>query len=62
LRALFKGAVSKDTVRLVWRKLQTDRQAWCRRSLAEEDIVRLILDGTVVRARLDRHALPRLRA
>ena len=49
LGALFKGAVSKDTVSRTWRKVQTDWQAWCRRSLAEEDIVRLILDGTVVR-------------
>jgi putative transposase len=56
LGALFKGAVSKDTVSRTWRKVQTDWQAWCRRSLAEEDIVRLILDGTVVRARLDRKA------
>src|SRR5271169_2575447 len=56
LGALFKGAVSKDTVSRVWRKVQTDWEAWCRRSLAEEDVVRLILDGTVVRVRLDRKA------
>jgi transposase-like protein len=49
LKALFKGAVSKDTVSRVWRKVQTDWEAWCRRSLADEDVVRLILDGTVVR-------------
>ena len=36
--------------------MQTDWEAWCRRSLAEEDVVRLILDGTVVRVRLDRKA------
>ena len=36
--------------------MQTDWQAWCHRSLAAEDIVRLILDGTVVRVRLDRKA------
>src|SRR5207237_4270299 len=30
--------------------------AWCRRSLADEDVVRLVLDGTVVRVRLDRQA------
>ena len=54
--ALFKGAVSKDTVSRTWRKVQTDWEAWCRRSLAEEDVVRLILDGTVVRVRLDRKA------
>ena len=56
LAALFGGAVGKDTVSRVWRKVSTDWQAWCRRSLAEEDIVRLILDGTVVRVRLDRKA------
>ena len=33
-----------------------DWDAWCARSLAEEDIVRLILDGTVVRTRVDRRA------
>ena len=56
LGALFRGAVSKDTVSRTWRKVQTDWEAWSRRSLAEEDVVRLILDGTVVRARLDRRA------
>src|SRR5438067_10554539 len=56
LGALFQGAVSKDTVSRTWRKVQSDWQAWCRRSLAEEDIVRLVLDGTVVRVRLDRKA------
>jgi putative transposase len=56
LGALFKGAVSKDTLSRTWRKVQTDWDAWCRRSLAEEDVVRLILDGTVVRVRLDRKA------
>jgi hypothetical protein len=30
------------------------RLAWSSRSLADEPIVRLILDGTVVRVRLDR--------
>jgi putative transposase len=56
LGALFRGAVSKDTVSRTWRKVQADWEAWSRRSLAEEDVVRLILDGTVVRARLDRRA------
>ena len=50
------GALFKDTVSRTWRKVQTDWTAWCRRSLAEEDVVRLILDGTVVRVRLDRKA------
>ena len=56
LGALFKGAVSRDTVSRVWRKLQADWEAWCRHSLADEDVVRLILDGTVVKVRLDRKA------
>jgi putative transposase len=56
LGALFKGAVGKDVVSRTWRKVQTDWQAWSHRSLAAEDIVRLILDGTVVRVRLDRKA------
>src|SRR5476651_621842 len=56
LAALFGGAVSKDTVSRVWRKVKTDWDAWNVRSLAGEPIVRLILDGTVVRVRLDRKA------
>jgi putative transposase len=56
LGALFKGAVGKDVVRCVWRKVKTDWEAWMRRDLAGEDIVRLILDGSVVRVRLDRKA------
>ena len=30
-----------------------DWDAWCARSLAEEDIVRVILDGMMIRTRLD---------
>jgi putative transposase len=56
LAALFGGAVGKDTVSRVWRKVKADWEAWNARSLAEEPIVRLILDGTVVRVRLDRKA------
>jgi transposase-like protein len=56
LGALFKGAISKDTVSRVWRKLQADWETWCRRWLADEEVVRLILDGTVVKVRLDRKA------
>ena len=56
LAALFGGAVGKDTVSRVWRKVKTDWDAWNGRSLAEEPVVRLILDGTVVRVRLDRKA------
>src|SRR5689334_4737142 len=56
LGALFKGAIGKDVVSRVWRKVKTDWEAWTRRDLAQEDIVRLILDGSVVRVRLDRKA------
>lgn len=56
LGALFAGAVGKDTVSRVWRKVKSDWDAWSARSLAQEPIVRLILDGTVVRVRLDRKA------
>jgi putative transposase len=56
LAALFGGAVGKDTVSRVWRKLQGDWEVWNRRPLSDEPIVRLILDGTVVRVRLDRKA------
>jgi putative transposase len=56
LACLFGGAVGKDTVSRVWRKVKTDWDAWNARSLAEEPIVRVILDGTVVRVRLDRKA------
>ena len=56
LAALFGGAVGKDTVSRVWRKVKTDWEAWNARSLTNEPIVRLILDGTVVRVRLDRKA------
>ncbi len=54
LAALFGGAVGKDTVSRVWRKVKGDWDAWNARSLAGEPIVRLILDGTVVRVRLDK--------
>ena len=57
LAALFGGAVGKDIVSRTWRKVRTDWDAWTRRDLAGEDVVRLILDGTVVRVRLDRRAI-----
>lgn len=50
------GEPPKDTVSRVWHKVQADWQAWQKRSLADDDIIRLILDGTVVRVRLDRKA------
>ncbi|KFE33344.1 IS256 family transposase [Thioclava atlantica] len=56
LAGLFEGAVGKDVVSRAWRKVKVDWDAWCARSLAEEDIVRLILDGTVIKTRLDRKA------
>jgi putative transposase len=56
LAALFTGAIGKDAVSRIWRKVKTDWEAWSRRRLDEEDVVRLILDGTVVRVRLDRKA------
>ena len=54
LNAVFAGPVGKDVVSRVWRKTKGDWDAWNARSLAEEPIVRLILDGTVARVRLDR--------
>jgi putative transposase len=54
LAALFGGAVGKDTVSRVWQKVRADWETWQKRSLAGDDIIRLILDGTVVRVRLDR--------
>jgi transposase-like protein len=54
LAALFGGAVGKDTVSRVWRKTKGDWDAWNARSLEDEPIIRLILDGTVVRVRLDK--------
>ncbi|WP_194098436.1 IS256 family transposase [Marivivens aquimaris] len=56
LFGLFEGAVSKDVVSRAWRKVETDWDAWCARSLADEDIVRLILDGTVIKTRIDKKA------
>jgi putative transposase len=56
LSAVFGGAISKDTVSRVWRKVKGDWDARNARPLAGEPIIRLILDGTVVRVRLDRKA------
>ena len=56
LGALFGGAIGKDVVSRAWHKVQTDWEAWQQRDLSKDDIVRLILDGTVVRVRLDRKA------
>ena len=54
LAGLFGGKVGKDAVSRAWRKVKTDWQVWQARDLSGEDIVRLILDGTGVKARLDR--------
>jgi hypothetical protein len=54
LAAAFAGPVGKDVVSRTWRKVKGDWDAWSARSLVEEPIVRLILDGTVARVRLDR--------
>ena len=56
LTALFGGAVGKDIVSRTWRKVKGDWDAWNARALADELIVRLIFDGTMVRVRLDRKA------
>lgn len=56
LQGLFAGAIGKDTVIRAWHRVQGDWQAWQSRDLAGDQIVRLILDGTVVKVRLDRKA------
>jgi len=56
LAAVFAEGVGKDVVSRVWRKVKTDWDAWNQRDLSQEPIIRLILDGTVVRVRLDRKA------
>src|SRR5271167_2935846 len=57
LAALFGGgAVGKDTVSRVWRKVKGDWDVWNARSLKDEPMIRLILDGTIVRVRLDKKA------
>jgi putative transposase len=56
LGALFGGAVGKDTVSRTWRKVQGDWEACQKRDLSEDDLVRVILDGTVVKVRLDKRS------
>jgi len=56
LFGLFEGAVSEDVVSRAWREVKVDWDAWCARSLAGGDIVRLILNGTLIKTRLDRKA------
>jgi hypothetical protein len=55
-RALFglvQGALGKVVVSRAWHKVKVDWDARAARGLAEQDIVRLILDGTVISTRLD---------
>src|SRR5262249_19560723 len=56
LAALFRGSVSKDTVSRTWRKIRIDWDAWSKRHHSRDKGVRLIIDRTIVRARLDRQA------
>ena len=57
LCGLFQGAVGKDVVsRARAAQVKVDWDAWVTRSLIDEDIVRLILDGTVIKTRLDKKA------
>lgn len=56
LAQLFAGRVGKDVVSRAWQRTRSAWEAWQKRDLADEDIVRLILDGTVVKVRLDRKA------
>ena len=52
--AVFAGPGRQGRGQRLWRKTKGDWDAWNARSLAEEPIDRLILDGTTARGRLDR--------
>jgi len=56
LAKLFECHIGKDVVSRAWQKTRAAWQAWQERDLAGDDIVRLILAGTVVKVRLDRKA------
>jgi transposase-like protein len=56
LQALFAGRTGKGAVSRAWGRTRAAWEAWQERDLAGDDIVRLILDGTVVKVRLDRKA------
>jgi transposase-like protein len=56
LGSLFAGQVGKDMVSRAWQRTRSAWEAWQQRDLAGEGIVRLILDGTVVKVRLDKRA------
>lgn len=50
LKAAFAGEVGKDVVSRTWRKVKGDWDAWNARSLTDERIIRLFLDGGRARA------------
>jgi len=54
LASAFAGPVGKDVLSRTWRKVKGDWDAWNAWPRGEESIVRLFLDGTVVRVRPDR--------
>ena len=56
LAKLFEGHGGKDVVGRAWQRTRSAWMAWQERDLAGGDIVRLILDGTAVKVRLDRKA------
>src|SRR4051812_31204495 len=56
LAGLFAGRVGKDAVSRAWRRTRSAGGAGRERALAGEDVVRLILDGTAVKVRLDKRA------
>lgn len=47
---MFAKRVGKDVVSRVWRKVKTDWDVWSARPLQDEPVIRLVLDGTLVRA------------
>src|SRR4030095_5144836 len=55
-KPLSAGHIGKDIVSRAWQRTRSAWEAWQKRDLVGDDIVRLILDGTVVRVRLDRKA------
>src|SRR3954452_13976288 len=54
LAGLFAGRGGKDAVSRAWRRARSAWEAWRGRDLTGEDVVRLILDGTAVKVRLDK--------
>jgi putative transposase len=56
LAKLFEGQVGKDVVSRAWQRTRSAWEAWQKRDLAGDDIVRLNLDGTVAKVRLDQKA------